>query len=189
MWDSLEKTIIFLYGIISFPEQTCADSSSNRQDAGKTEELQWISGNNSQGTKWILREKASGFPQILFKNLIRKFLRIFQRPKTLLTGREVFSRDLVQWYNLCHRERNWGCIPTHRLDRVQWVQCKASQNRNKTKPQNASSVPEKHPYSAKNRTRNLVRKKLLKALVSFGVFLTTESYCIKAVPGCSTQFP
>lgn len=47
--DSLEKTIIFLSGIISFPGQTCADNSNNRQDAGKTEEVQCISGNNSQG--------------------------------------------------------------------------------------------------------------------------------------------
>lgn len=48
--DSLEKTVIFLSGLIYFPEQTCSDNSKNRQDAGKTKEMQWISGNNSQGT-------------------------------------------------------------------------------------------------------------------------------------------
>lgn len=48
--DLLEKALTFLSGTISFPGQTCADSSNNRQDVGKTEEVQWISGANSQRT-------------------------------------------------------------------------------------------------------------------------------------------
>lgn len=48
--DLLEKALTFLSGTISFPGQTRADSSNNRQDVGKTEEVQWISGANSQRT-------------------------------------------------------------------------------------------------------------------------------------------
>lgn len=41
---------MFLSGLISLSGQTCAGSGNNRQDVGKTEEVQWISGDNSQGT-------------------------------------------------------------------------------------------------------------------------------------------